>query len=93
MYDSVYGTLFCLTVSDSHAELGDTCIAVRASGSTERRDFPGWVRFGAGDPVAGYAVVHDLDRVDFDELKEDLGPVSQDTMHNVNRALKRLLGL
>ena len=74
-------------------ELGDTCFAVRATGATKRYDFPGWVRFGAGDPVAGYAVVHDLDRVDFDELKEDLGAVSQETMHSVGRALKRLLGL
>jgi mRNA-degrading endonuclease toxin of MazEF toxin-antitoxin module len=93
MYDPEYGTLFCLIVSGTQVDLDNTCIAVRATGSTGRHDFPGWVRFGAGDPVAGYAVVHDLDRVDFDELKEDLGEVSQETMQNVNRALRRLLGL
>ena len=93
MYDPEYGTLFCLTVSDRHEDLGDTCIAVRVSITNDRRDFPGWVRLGSGDPAFGYAVVHDLDRVDHDELKGDLGPVCQETMQNVNRALKRLLGL
>lgn len=93
MHDPEYGTLFCLVVSAAREELEDTCIAVRVSVTSERRDFPGWVRLSTGDPAFGYVVTQDLDRVDDDELKEDLGAVSVETMVEVGRALKRLLGL
>lgn len=93
MHDPEYGTLFCLVVSVAREELGDTCIAVRVSVTKERRAFPGWVRLGSGDPAFGYVITQDIDRADHEELKEDLGEVSMETMADVGRALKRMLGL
>lgn len=93
MDDPSYGTLFCLSVSVPRLELDDTCTAVRVSVTSERRDFPGWVRLGSGDPGFGYVVTQDIDRVDYEELAEDLGELSMETMLKVERALKTVLGL
>lgn len=93
MHDEEYGTLFCLVLSSSYAQLEDTCIAVRVTVTNELREFPGWVRLGSGDPAFGYVVTQDIDRVDHEELKEELGELSLETMGRVERALKRVLGL
>lgn len=94
MYDDAYGRLHCLVVSTIPAfEADSSCLAVRVSVTNERREFPGWVRLGSGDPGFGYVVTHDLDRVDLEELKEDLGPLSDATMYAVEQAMRRMLGL
>lgn len=93
MSDPEYGTLYCLPLSTPYAELRDSCLAVRVSVTHQRRDFPGWVRLGSGDPAFGYVVTQDIDGVDDDELKEDLGPLSAETMLNVERMVRRVLGL
>jgi mRNA-degrading endonuclease toxin of MazEF toxin-antitoxin module len=54
---------------------------------------PGWVRLSAGDPAFGHAVVEPPRTVFLHELKEDLGAISMETMHTINQALKRLMGL
>lgn len=93
MHDEEYGTLFCLAVSSPFAQLWGSFLATRVSITQETRDFPGWVRLHAGDPAFGYVVAHDVDRVDDDELKEDLGPLSAGTMLSVEHVLRRVLGL
>ncbi len=93
MHDEEYGTLFCLAMSTAYAQLHESFLAVRVSVTREARDFPGWVRLHAGDPDFGYVVAHDIDRVDRDELKEDLGPLSVGTMLGVEDVVKRVLGL
>ena len=47
----------------------------------------------SGDPASGYIVVQDIDRVDREELTEDLGALSMSTMFEVEKALKAWLGL
>lgn len=94
MYSDEYGRLYCMVISTVPAfEADSSCLAVRVSVTNKAHDFPGWVRLSSGDPGYGYVVTHDLDRVDFDELKEDLGPVSSNTLFAVEHALKRMLGL
>lgn len=94
MYDPEYGTLHCLVISTIPAsDVEDNCLAMRVTVTGKAHSFPYWVRLGSGDPGFGYVVVHDLDRVDHDELKEDLGPLSAETMGRVERELKRVLGL
>lgn len=93
LHDPEYGTFYCLAISAPYAEMDGGCIAVRVSLTNEHRDFPGWVRLGTGDPAFGYVVTPDIDRVDHDELKEDLGPLSLGTMVQVDQALKKVLGL
>lgn len=94
MVDDEYGTLYCLVISTIPAfEADSSCLAARVTLTTQRHDFPGWVRLKSGDPCGGYVVTHDLDRVDHDELKEDIGPLSAETLLQVERALKRMLGL
>jgi mRNA interferase MazF len=94
MYDQEYGTLHCLVISTLPAhDTDDSALAVRITMTTKAHSFPGWVRLSSGDPVGGYAVTHDLDRVDPDELKEDLGEISLDTLVKVRQALKHMLGL
>lgn len=93
MHDEEYGTLFCLALSTVYAQLHGSFLAVRVSVTQENRYFPGWVRLCAGDPAFGYVVAHDIDRVDHDELKEDLGPLSPGTMLGVEHVVKRVLGL
>jgi mRNA-degrading endonuclease toxin of MazEF toxin-antitoxin module len=94
MHGDDYGTLHCLLVSTVPVCEGDmSCLAVRVSVTREPRRFPYWVRLGSGDPGFGYVVVHDLDRVEAEELKEDLGELSTESMFEVERALKSILGL
>lgn len=94
MIDDEYGILHCLIVSVFPAfETDSSCLAARVTMTPRRHDFPGWVRMMSGDPGRGYVVTHDLDRVDIGELKDDRGALSADTMFQVERALKRMLGL
>lgn len=94
MHDDEYGLLYCMVISTLPSFDGDTsCLAVRVTVTTASHSFPGWVRLESGDPGCGYVVTHDLDRVDHDELKEDLGPLSAMTLVKVEQALKRMLGL
>ena len=92
--DPDYGTLHCLCVSTERGtDSPDSFLAVRVTVTRQPRDFPGWVRLGSGDPVPGYAATDDLDRVEYDELAEDLGEISMETQLGVNQALRRMLGL
>lgn len=94
MIDDEYGTLHCLVVSTIPAfEADSSCLAARVTVTRDKHDFPGWVRLASGDPGFGYVVTHDLDRVDLSELKEDLGELSIDTMMEVGRALRKMLGV
>lgn len=92
MFDQDYGTLHCLVISTLPAyDTDDSCLAVRITVTGTVHHFPGWVRLSSGDPVGGYAVTHDLDRADPEEMKEDLGPLSMDSMVKVEQALKRMM--
>lgn len=94
MTDPEYGTLYCLAISVVPSYEGDRSIlAVRVTVTGQMHHFPGWVRMNSGDPCGGYVVTHDLDRVDLDELTEDYGPLSMDTMVDVEKALRRMLGI
>jgi mRNA-degrading endonuclease toxin of MazEF toxin-antitoxin module len=88
------GPLHCLAIATSPVHPGDeSFLAVRVSVTGQQLHFPYWVRLRSGDPCGGYVVVHDLDRVDLDELTEDLGPLSFESMFEVEKALKGMLGL
>jgi mRNA-degrading endonuclease toxin of MazEF toxin-antitoxin module len=94
MNDPEYGTLYCLAVSVMGAyEDDDSILAVRVTVTSQAHRFPGWVRMSSGDPCTGYVVTHDLDRVDIDELATDCGPLSVETMLDVEKALRRMLGI
>jgi mRNA-degrading endonuclease toxin of MazEF toxin-antitoxin module len=94
MEDPEYGRLHCLALAvQSVPGMEDSFLALRVSVTGQRLDFPGWVRLTSGDPCAGYAVVHDIDRVDIEELAEELGPLSPVTMLAVEQQIKRMLGL
>lgn len=97
MEDPDYGTLHCLAVAIPPAELNDDAfLALRVTVTRNHRlNFPNWVRMRSGDPTAGYVAVTipDLDHVACDELTEDLGPLSLETMVEVEKALKTVLGL
>lgn len=94
MEDPEYGRLHCLALAvQSVPGMEDSFLAVRVTVTGQRHDFPGWVRLVSGDPCAGYVVVHDLDRVDTCELSEDLGHLAMVTLLEVERELKRMLGL
>jgi mRNA-degrading endonuclease toxin of MazEF toxin-antitoxin module len=94
MEDPEYGRLHCLALAvQSVPGMEDSFLAIRVTVTSQRLDFPGWVRMTSGDPCAGYVVVHDVDRVDTEEVSEDLGPLSGDTLFTVEQALKRVLGL
>lgn len=88
-------TVLGLIVStDKHNRDRDEYITVQVtSGSGDQRGLPGSVRLGAGDPGYGYVVVRDIGMVGDEELREDLGEVSPETMAEVGRALKMVLGL
>jgi mRNA-degrading endonuclease toxin of MazEF toxin-antitoxin module len=92
MHDQQYGTMHCLVISTLPAyDSDDSALTVRVTLTSKAHNFPGWVRLNSGDPVGGYAVTHDLDRVDPDELKEDLGELSLDTLVKVRQALRRMI--
>lgn len=94
MHDPEYGTLFCLIITTEPSHLyPESCVAARVTVTPERRYFPLWVRLGPGDPTSGYVAVDDFDRVDYEELKEDIGEVTFETMTEVCKTLKRYLGL
>lgn len=94
MHDEEYGRLFCLAISTIPlSETDSSFLAVRVTVTNESHSFPWWVRLTSGDPAFGYVVTHDLDRVDVDELKEDLGEVSMETMYKVGQSLRRLIGV
>lgn len=94
MQDPEYGTLHCLCISTERGYLNpDSFLAVRVAVTRDRHDFPGWIRMSAGDPVTGYAATDDLDRVDYDELAEDLGQITMETEYKVKQAIRRMLDL
>lgn len=53
----------------------------------------GAVRLKSGDPAFGYVICREVTSVYADELKEDLGPVSIETMMEIERSLRRVFGL
>lgn len=92
--DPEFGRTHCLAVAVQHIPgMEDTFLAVRVTITSQRHDFPTWVRMTSGDPCAGYVVVYDIDRRDNEEITEDLGPLSLATLLNVERELQRCLGL
>lgn len=94
--DPEYGTLHCLAVAVKTGPDGGDCLAVRVTVTGQRLSFPGWVRMGSGDPAGGYITVsdiEDLDHVDREELVDDLGVLSPETMMLVEKELRKMLGL
>lgn len=63
------------------------------SASGDQRGLAGAVRLTSGDPAFGWVVCRDIGMVAHEELKEELGPLSADTMTLVSTALKQVLGL
>lgn len=88
--DAGFGALHCLAVDTRPApDLEDSFGALRVTVTSRHHDFPDWIRLSSGDPCAGYIVVYDYERVGFDEVEDDLGPLSLDTRTAVRAALKR----
>lgn len=92
--DPDFGRMHCLAVAAQDIPgMEGTFLAVRVTVTSQRHDFPMWVRLTSGDPCAGYVVTHDIDRRDNDEIVEDLGHLAMTTLLDVERELKRYLGL
>jgi mRNA interferase MazF len=68
-------------------------LAVRLTTSPKRADLPTWVPLAPDDPLAGHAVVDDLQQLDRDELADLLGALSPGTILAVNDALRIALAL
>ena len=87
--------VLCLVISNNaHNAREDICTAVLVSADRDvPAGLPSWVRLHAGDPGFGHVVCSHLGPFSREELKEDLGEMSQETMMNVGRALKNMLGL
>lgn len=74
-------------------EVQSDCITLLVVRDRTPVRLPYWVRLGAGDPSFGYVVCRDIGMVGREDLKEDLGELSGETMREVERALKMVLGL
>lgn len=85
-----------LVISNNvHNRTQRDCIAIEL---TARRlppgqSLPSWVPLRSGDPAFGHVVVRRIGVVGNEELKEDIGEMSAQTMHEVERTVKRMLGL
>lgn len=87
-------TLLGLVVSASAVHgIQNDCITLLVVADRTPVHFPYWVRLQSGDPAFGHVVCRDIGMVGREELKEDLGEVSAETMMNVSRALKRVFEL
>lgn len=53
----------------------------------------GAVRLNSGDPAFGYVICRDSGMVRQEELKEDLGRLSMESLDNVKKALRLVYGL
>lgn len=71
----------------------DEYIVAQIVASKEHEGTGGAVRLTSGDPAFGYIICRDLGMVHHDELKEDLGPVTLETIVALQRSLRNVLGL
>lgn len=86
--------LYCMAIAVLPAQADDPGFyGLRVTVTSARHDFPGWVRLNSGDPVGGYVCCHDLSWVELEELDQDLGPVSMETMLEIEKAVRRLFGM
>jgi mRNA interferase MazF len=72
-------------------ELLETVIAIRIT--TTAKDLPTRVPLAPGDPLGGYAIADDIEQLYKDELRTELGSLTQATMREVDKALKLALGI
>lgn len=63
------------------------------SARADQSGLPGSVRLISGDPAFGWIVCRGVPTVYRDEFREDLGPVSAETLLRTGTALKQVLGL
>ena len=86
--------LLGLVVSNNrHNEQYPQHHVVQISASKLHEGTAGAVRLGSGDPAFGYVICRDILMVRREELKEDLGELSTETLLAVERALRMVLGL
>lgn len=92
--DPEYGRLHCLAVFvKEFPGLEKSFEALRVTVTSQRLDFPHWKRLSSGDPCTGYVVLYHRERVDHEEIAEDLGPLSMESWVDVRTSLRRLWGL
>jgi mRNA-degrading endonuclease toxin of MazEF toxin-antitoxin module len=79
--------------NDRHNAEYDEYVTAQVAASREHEGTGGSVRLKSGDPAFGYVICRDIGMVHREELKEDVGPLSMETMIEVERTLKQVLGL
>ena len=79
--------------NDRHNTEYDEYVTAQVAASKEHEGTGGSVRLKSGDPAFGYVICRDIGMVHREELKEDIGPLSMETMLEVERTLKQVLGL
>ncbi len=79
--------------SDALHQSSEDCVAALVVTDTNPVRLPTWVQLGDGDPKGGYVVARHIKTVRARVLMEELGQVSAETMEEVDRALKLVLGL
>jgi mRNA interferase MazF len=90
--DLGYGAKPWLVISNNKRNaLLNSVIAVRIT--TTSKDLPTWVPLTRADPITGYVNTDDIQQLYIDELGDELGTLSRQTMLNVNRALALALSL
>jgi mRNA interferase MazF len=90
--DLGYGAKPWLVISNNKRNaLLNSIIAVRIT--TTVKDLPTWVPLTRADPITGYVNTDDIQQLYIDELGDELGTLSRQTMLNVNRALSLALSL
>jgi mRNA-degrading endonuclease toxin of MazEF toxin-antitoxin module len=71
----------------------DEYVTAQVAASKDHEGTGGAVRLKSGDPVFGYVICRDIGMVHQEELKEDLGKLSMETMVEVERSLRTVVGL
>ncbi|QIS10973.1 type II toxin-antitoxin system PemK/MazF family toxin [Nocardia arthritidis] len=68
-------------------------LAVRISTSSKHAELPTWVPLSAADPVVGYIVTDNLERIRRSVLGPIVGTAAPSTILAVNAALKTVLSI
>jgi mRNA interferase MazF len=69
----------------------DDCLVVRIT--TTERQLPSWVELTQNDPLVGFVNCDDLGPLYKDQIGEDLGALSPETMMRVAQALRHTLAI
>lgn len=71
----------------------EECLVVRITTTSKHQELPSRVALGQNDPLQGFVVCDDLGPMYLDQIEEDLGALSLNTMVQVGAALRHVLAI